>query len=290
MRNNKTYLYDNPIMHAIGKATRLTFNFILRAIGNQHFDPDFFEITQIPISLPNLDPEFHGYRIVHISDIHMGTWMNIDRLEGVVELVNAQEPDLLVITGDFVTHTIDGMIDAMVNPISRLCAKDARLAVLGNHDHWSSAQEVRRLLRLSGIRELRNEHHTVHRENSRLYIAGLDDAYNSNDRLDKVISELPEDGATILLVHIPDYADISAKTGRFGLQLSGHSHGGQIILPWIGSPVLPPFGKKYIRGLYQITGMAQYTTRGVGTSTVPIRINCPPEITVLTLHSPMKDK
>jgi predicted MPP superfamily phosphohydrolase len=103
--------------------------------------------------------------------------------------------------------------------------------------------------------------------------------------MDQVLKRLPEDGAAILLAHEPDFADISARTGRFDLQISGHTHGGQIRLPMIGFPYLPRFGRKYPRGLYKVGNMLQYTNRGVGMVHLPVRFNSRPEITLFTLSS-----
>jgi predicted MPP superfamily phosphohydrolase len=109
--------------------------------------------------------------------------------------------------------------------------------------------------------------------------------YVGQNRIEKVLEKLPEQGCAILMVHEPDFADESAATGRFDLQISGHSHGGQVNLPLLGAPVLPRFGRKYPQGLYQVGSMYQYTNRGVGMTPPYIRINCRPEITVFTLES-----
>ncbi len=119
---------------------------------------------------------------------------------------------------------------------------------------------------------------------SELHFAGVDDYLEDQDRLDLVLEQLPLPGAAILLAHEPDFADISAATGRFDLQISGHTHGGQIRFPMIGPIYIPTGGKKYPLGRYQINGMVQYTNRGIGTSAMQFRYNCPPEITVFTLH------
>jgi predicted MPP superfamily phosphohydrolase len=158
------------------------------------------------------------------------------------------------------------------------------VGVLGNHDYWSDAQQARLALERCGVIEIGNGFHTVKRNGEAMYIAGVDDVWYEHDDLAKVLSKLPESGAAILLAHEPDFADQSAKTGRFGLQLSGHSHGGQVVLPILGAPVLPRLGKKYPSGLYKVGEMWQYTNRGIGMVDFTIRINCPPEITVFTLN------
>ena len=109
-----------------------------------------------------------------------------------------------------------------------------------------------------------------------------------NDRVSLVLATLPQEGCAILLAHEPDFADYSAASERFDLQISGHSHGGQIVLPYIGSPFLPNFARKYTSGRYQLNGMVHYTNRGLGTAELQVRLNCPPEITLFTL-SPVKN-
>jgi predicted MPP superfamily phosphohydrolase len=113
----------------------------------------------------------------------------------------------------------------------------------------------------------------------------VDDVWEGSPRLGLVAPQLPEGDAAILLAHEPDFADSSAGTGKFDLQLSGHTHGGQVVLPFFGPPVLPHLGSKYPSGLYRIGDMYQYTNRGVGMAKLPIRINCPPEITIFQLKS-----
>ena len=144
---------------------------------------------------------------------------------------------------------------------------------------------MRQILRESSIIEVGNAVHTLQRSDATLHIAGVDDHWERKDRLDLVLDILPQEGAAILLAHEPDFADISAATGRFDLQLSGHSHGGQVIIPFLGPPMLPWFARKYPIGLYKVGDMFQYTNRGVGMIPPTVRFNCRPEITVLTLKS-----
>jgi len=252
-------------------------------ISNGIFEPNDVEVNHIKLYLPRLDRLFYGYRIVQISDIHIGTWINYKRLTGIIDIVNQHQPDLIVLTGDFVTFEPLRFADELTSCLSKLAPHDAALAVLGNHDHWTDADVVREVLKDSNILDLSNKFFTINRGDEKLHIAGVDVSIEELDRLDLVLDQLPPDGAAILLAHEPDFADQSALTGRFDLQLSGHSHGGQINLPVIGIPILPPKGRKYPSGLYQINGMSLYTNRGVGTAVMQLRWNCPPEITVFTL-------
>lgn len=248
-------------------------------------EPGWAEVAHVSLALPRLARDFCGYRVVQISDIHMGDWMNSARLDDVVRLVNAQSPDLIAITGDFVTRHPEAHANDLTQGLSRLTARDGVVAVLGNHDHWSNAQIVRDVLAASKVRELRNAVYTLHRGDAQLHIAGVDDIWEGLDRLDVVLDALPGEGAAILLAHEPDFADESAATGRFDLQLSGHSHGGQLTLPFVGPLHVPLYSRKYPSGRYRVRDMIQYTNRGVGMIRPFVRLFCRPEITVLHLHA-----
>ena len=249
------------------------------------FDTDKIEIKDLPLNLPRLGAEFAGYRLVQFSDIHMDSWMTRSHLDAIVDLVNQQEPDLIAITGDFVSHDPDEYAQDMVKSLSRLKSTNGVVAVMGNHDHWVDPEMVREILNDSGIIELANRIYPIHRGQARLLVAGIDDYIVRNDRLNEVLDQLPEEGAAILLAHEPDFADISARTGRFDLQISGHSHGGQINLPFLGPLSLPRYARKYTSGLYRVNGMIQYTNRGVGLVHIPFRLNSDPEITVFHFNN-----
>jgi predicted MPP superfamily phosphohydrolase len=242
------------------------------------------EITRVNLSLPRLGAAFHDYKLVQISDLHIGTWLNRSRLEGVVEMINREEPDLVAITGDFVTYDPDEFEEDLVAALQKLEPRDSSVAILGNHDHWTDPVLIRRILHQSNVIDLSNRVLTLRRGEDSLHIAGVDDTMEKLDDLDFVLEQIPEEGAAILLAHEPDFARKSASSGRFDLQLSGHSHGGQIVLPLVGPPVLPPLGRKYPKGFYKIKDMHLYTNRGIGTTSIRLRINCPPEIAVLALQ------
>jgi hypothetical protein len=242
------------------------------------------EITRVNLSLPRLGAAFHDYKLVQISDLHIGTWLNRSRLEGVVEMINREEPDLVAITGDFVTYDPDEFEEDLVGALQKLEPRDSSVAILGNHDHWTDPVLIRRILHQSNVIDLSNRVLTLRRGEDSLHIAGVDDTMEKLDDLDFVLEQTPEEGAAILLAHEPDFARKSASSGRFDLQLSGHSHGGQIVLPLVGPPVLPPLGRKYPKGSYKIKDMHLYTNRGIGTTSIRLRINCPPEIAVLALQ------
>jgi hypothetical protein len=249
-------------------------------------EPEWIEVVPIELRLPRLDSAFDGYRIAHISDIHVGTGMTGARLKRIAAMVNAQETDMTVITGDFVTHgDMSALAPPLLEGLSVLTASDGVYAVLGNHDHWTNAAAVRAVLHQAGIVELGNRVFTLRRGDATLHLCGVDDHWEQKDRLDDVLAALPQDGAAVLLAHEPDFADISAATGSFDLQLSGHSHGGQVRLPLVNRPLkVPRYGRKYPVGLYTVGTMLQYTNRGLGTIAPAVRFNCRPEITVYTLR------
>ncbi len=244
----------------------------------------WLDVNPQTVRLAGLAPQFTGYRIVHFSDIHMDDWMTSARLAGIVETINAQHADLIAFTGDLVTRHIERYAADLTATLSRLVARDAVVAVLGNHDHWADATMARRVLHAAGIHTLSNRVYTVRRGTGTLHIGGVDDYSQRKARLDLVLRALPDDGTAILLAHVPDFADVSAAAGRFSLQLSGHSHGGQVCWPFVGPLVLPRYGRKYPSGRYQVGHMIQYTNRGVGMIRPRVRFNCRPEITVFTLQ------
>ena len=244
------------------------------------------EVVGLTLTLPRLDREFDGYRIVQIGDFHLDDWTRPQRLDRIMDLVNGQRPDLVAIMGDFASYSARRLdTQLLVGALRRLSARDGVLAILGNHDYLTDVDLVRRCVREGGVTELLNDVRTFERGEARLHVAGIDDVMEGKSRLDLVLGRLPEEGAAILLAHEPDFADVAAATGRFDLQLSGHSHGGQVRLPLLTRLVLPPFSQRYPRGLNEVGGMALYTNRGLGTVHARLRFLCRPEITVLTLRS-----
>ena len=269
-------------------------HFTLLGLGGAGYSflagPGLFSVETVHLKLKRLPRVFSGFRIVQISDIHMGGWMNRERLQHVADLVIAQKPDVLLITGDFLkgrrfTKAAKQGIKDLIKVLGPLAVSIPAFAVLGNHDYWTNPEAIREMLRLCKITDLTNSVFRVIRDGRNLHLCGVDDIRHGDVRLNDVIAQLEENSAAILLVHEPDFADTSAATGKFDLQVSGHTHGGQIVVPFYGPPILPLSGRKYPSGLYKIGDMFQYTNRGVGTDRLAIRINCPPEITVFVLES-----
>jgi len=252
-------------------------------------EPSWVEITHVRLKLPRLGKAFEGFRLVQISDIHMGGWMNTEHFSDVMKLALHQGADLLALTGDFVYYHGDLKVVARaiedLSEVFKTLGDVSRLGVLGNHDLRSAPGDIRKMMEKHQILDLTNGVHTIMRGIECLHIAGVDDLHYGHPDLDKLVAALPKDGSAILLSHEPDFAEESARTERFDLQISGHSHGGQVVFPFVGPPFLPKGGRMYYDGLYQVGTMLQYTNRGVGTVAPFIRFNCRPEITVFTLKA-----
>jgi hypothetical protein len=252
-------------------------------------EPERLQVERIPLALPRLDKVFDGYRIAHISDFHCDSRAASDQLQRAVQQINRLQPDLVVFTGDYSSDNPSRFARDAPEILPLLNARDGVYAVMGNHDHWGNIKISRAALQKSGVRELRNEVHVIRRAQSTLNLAGIDDWWMGKANFEQVVGQLPSSGATILLAHEPDVADLTAATGRFDVQLSGHSHGGQVRMPGWGPLRLPPHGEKYHTGLYRVGKMWQYTNRGLGVVGPQVRFCCPPEITLLSLHSQRRE-
>ncbi len=253
------------------------------------FEPSWVEVTQISLKLRRLPAAFSGFRLLQIADMHFGGWMTLERFRPALELIHAQKPDAIVIPGDFIHGTWDSafhVLEDVKGAFRTLTEQYPTFAVLGNHDHGIDADMVRRFLKDTDIRELRNDLWPLKKAGAQLTLCGVDDIWAKQNDLTGIVAKLSAQDCAILLAHEPDFADVSAATGKFDLQLSGHSHGGQVVLPFMKKPPLLPYlGEKYHTGLYQVGEMLQYTTRGLGMVNPTVRFNCRPEITVLTLES-----
>jgi uncharacterized protein len=249
------------------------------------------DIVQRPIAITNLPGPFHGYRIVQISDIHLDEYTEPFFLERIVRQVNTLAPDLVLLTGDFITrgsltfiagrHAVHRCAEILTTLSAPL-----RYAILGNHDVAFNAPMVTEALTSHGTPVLINQHLPIERTGARFWLCGVDDPGTSHPDLDLAIPDKP-DGPVLLMAHEPDFADYVMGHPRghlVDLMLAGHSHGGQIRLPFLGPLVLPPMGEKYPEGHYRFNRMQLYVNRGIGTVGLPFRLNCPPEITVFTLQ------
>lgn len=261
------------------------------SLPDKKFSVKKIEIVEIDIELDNLGWNFHNYRILNLTDIHLGQWINPDYLDELVDYVNTLNVDLITLTGDYFSYVIDDYIESLEHSFKKLKAHDGKFGVLGNHDHWMGAEKVRNIFKGSDIVDLSNDVVTIKKDKDCLNIAGVDSCTVCADNLDKVIAKMPKNIPTILLAHEPDFAKESSQTHLFDLQISGHSHGGQFIIPkFETTPFRGPNSTKFPVGLYKVGDMIQYTSKGLGTNSFRIRINCKPEITIITLKTTKKQK
>jgi uncharacterized protein len=187
------------------------------------------------------------------------------------------------LTGDYITHETD-RVDDCARELSALSAPGGVYAALGNHDYWAGPEHVARALIAHSIPVLINDAVPIECNGARLWIVGVDDVSERHADLSQALRQVPAVEPTVLLAHEPDYAEES-KRYPIDLQLSGHSHGGQVRLPFYGALILPQLAKKYPIGLERADAMWVYTNRGIGVVSPPVRFNCRPEITLLTLRS-----
>jgi predicted MPP superfamily phosphohydrolase len=243
----------------------------------------WLEVTRLRVPIAGLPPGFAGLTIGQISDLHFGPVVDPLRVRAAVDAVLRARPDVAVVTGDFVSRLDGGEAELVVRELGRLRAPLGQLAILGNHDHWTDHAVVANAVQRAGLTLLRNAHQPIARGGQRLWFAGVDDVWERKADLSRALDGVPADGRVVLLAHEPDFADEVAKERRVALQLSGHSHGGQIRLPLLGAPVLPLHGRKYPYGLRRIGDLMLYTNRGIGLIQPAVRVNCRPEVTVIEL-------
>jgi uncharacterized protein len=239
-------------------------------------------IRTIEIPIAGLSPEFDGYRIVQLSDLHIGSFDRLERGLDWARRANGLSPDLAVLTGDFVTGGTSYYSDAAA-VAGALSAPDGTLAVLGNHDRWNSAALIAELEQ-RGVRVLCNAWRLLERGGSRLVVAGLDDAWAGREDLELTLSSRPSGVPTILLAHYPSTFARAAARG-VELTLSGHTHGGQIGVPFVAQTLnfARLFGQAS-RGLQSQGKSHLYVNAGLGTSGPPLRLGIPPEIALIVLR------
>jgi hypothetical protein len=253
------------------------------------------EVTRHDLVLANLPAVFDGMRIVQISDIHMDAYTEPFFLRRVVAVINGLAPDAVFITGDFVTdepffrHRAVRSAWQCASILEQLQCRQ-RYAVLGNHDIMIGAHRIAAALEPSGITVLRNACLPLERPGGRIWLAGLDDPVDGRPQPDLAIPPAIRnrpDEPILLLCHAPDYADylLNMDAGQsVALMFSGHTHGGQICLPLLGSLALPRLGRKYVAGAFQLDALQLYVNRGIGAIGLPFRFNCSPEITHFILR------
>jgi predicted MPP superfamily phosphohydrolase len=245
-------------------------------------EPETIRLEKRELFIRNLPGALEGFRIVALSDFHLYPFTKLSFLKRAVDIARRLKPDLLVFLGDF----IDGRVDAITELAPALVAANAKwglMAVLGNHDARKGPAVVTRELKRQGIEVLVNRNVEIGVGNSSLRVVGLDSYFGFQNVEGALRGRKAGDGACVLLAHEPDIADAVSRFGGVHLQLSGHSHGGQVRIPGMTSIALPRLGQKYPYGTYRVGDLVLHTSRGLGTTGVPVRIGSVPEVTEIVL-------
>ena len=241
------------------------------------------QVNRYRISVPRLPPVFEGFTIVHLTDPHYGFLVPLGFLEQVVSKANTIGGDLIVCTGDYV-HERNGVdqIDTIWKVLGKLRAPAGVFSVLGNHDHWADTDRSMYWLKTTG-QNMRHGLKKIEKNGQELWFAGAGDLWVDHLSIDNLLQPVVKERCTIVLAHNPDSADTLIES-KPDLIISGHTHGGQVDIPFIGTPVLPVKNKNYSYGLKRsIGGIPVFISRGIGWAICPVRFNCFPELAVLTL-------
>ncbi|MFO0936763.1 MAG: metallophosphoesterase [Gemmataceae bacterium] len=246
------------------------------------FESGWVAIERKTVSVPRLPSAFQNTRVAFLTDIHHGPYTDRDFVRQVVRTTNLLDADLILLGGDY-THRDAQYIPACFEELSKLRCRFGVYAVRGNHDYWNGIDQTVELMNAAGIRELNNTGVYLEKGRQRLCLAGVDDLWCGEPDLKAALQGVRPDESAILLSHNPDFAE-SIRDRRVGLVLSGHTHGGQFVIPGGKAPFTPTkYGDKYLRGLCQAPETQVYVSRGLGTAVMPIRFGSRPEISLLTL-------
>ena len=244
-----------------------------------------FEVTQRELRLTSLDAAHDGLRVAQLSDLHLGWGVPPARVLAAIRAVNALQPDLVVLTGDFITTRRDpvSLVPEVLGHLER-----PPVAVLGNHDHWTYPAELTLALERLGIPVLRNQVTTLRLKAADFSVIGVDDSTTRHDDVGAAFQGAPR-GSRLVLTHTPACAG-RLPEGQDLPCFSGHTHGGQVVIPGLTDGLFKAFGQPWYRGAYQVRGNQLYVNRGLGfgRGTPYPRANSEPEVTLFTLrHRPL---
>lgn len=262
---------DTPLRDFAGK-----FSQVARYAINE---ANSLVIEKVQINLKRLPKKLENFRIVHLSDIHHSPFTNLEHIKRTVRVTNELKPDMVVLTGDYVSHEPE-FIEPMAQVMGKLKSEFGTFACLGNHDHWTDAERVTNALGNENIKVLINEGLRFEARGSTFWLCGVDDYMVGKTDLKSALHGSFPDEMKLLLAHNPILVRRAARAG-IDLVLSGHTHGGQVKLRDEDKRILP--SRKLKNGLHRRKDTQIYITRGIGTVVLPVRFGCPPEITLIEL-------
>jgi len=254
-----------------------------------YLEPRSLRVVEHRVTLdPPLGDSGNPLTIAVIADLQAGSpYIDEAKIGRVVELTNAASPDLILLPGDFVIQGVLGgshiAIEIIAEKLSRLSAPLGVYAALGNHDHWEDTEHIARVLEQIGIPVLENRSVTIGSGKAPLYLVGISDATTTNPDLRRAFADISKDAPVLCISHSPDIFPDLPSTCR--LTITGHTHGGQVWLPFLGRPIVPSrYGQRYAAGLIRESGKTLFVSTGIGTSIIPVRFLVPPEISILKIE------
>ncbi|WP_251553840.1 metallophosphoesterase [Neobacillus muris] len=256
-------------------------------------EPSLLDVQELQIKHPLIPKSFDRIKIVQFSDTHLGFQFTLSQLKKLVNKINQLNPDIIFFTGDLMDEPNKfTQINELLPILNKLTAPLGKYCVFGNHDHGGYGSELyRNIMETVDFTVLLNQAQPIRlSDGSSICLLGIDDAMLGKPDFTQTLKNVPDNQFKLLLSHAPDLADTAAKYG-IHWQISGHSHGGQVKIPFVGALVTPPFGQAYPEGLYTIgTGqqLHLYVNRGIGTTRLPFRFMAEPELTVYTLSTDKK--
>lgn len=265
----------------------LVFGAAVLAAWGFVIEPGLLRTTKVEVASDRLPAKMQPLRIAVISDLHVGSpWNGLERIDTVIRRINAFNPDIVLLLGDYVVHGV--MFGQFVPPettarhLRGLKARHGVYAVLGNHDWWFDGERIRGVFEAAGIQVLENEAVEVQRPDGRVWLAGIADDTTRNPNPVLALKVVPRNEPVIVFAHDP--AIFPYVPHRAAITLAGHTHGGQVYLPWVGAPITPGRApRRHAYGLIREDGKTMFVTAGLGTSIIPVRFNMPPEIALITL-------
>ncbi len=251
-------------------------------------EPDQIKFKEYKIYIKDWSPELSGYSIAFLTDLHAGSpHIDLKKIRQITEQTNALQPDLILLGGDYMIQGVKGGTpvpsDQIASALSELKARDGVFAVLGNHDHWENAPRMFKEFNAQGLTMLENAAQPIKIGEDGFWLAGISDYTENAHDIKKALSAVNDNRPVIAFTHTPDiFPEIPA---RIALTLAGHTHGGQVYVPFLGRPVIPSkYGQRYAIGLVKENNRQIFISSGIGTSIIPVRFLTPPEVSVLKIY------